>query len=181
VAQAQVTVLGVYSPKRSSAEYEAFLDKHVAASNPANFSCETKAFLRRLGRTEDDLLPLPEDELEEIREELDDVLSEAVLVEVLVEGALDAFDVGKFQQRRKGLPSGSWKVAYGEKYLSADGRRLIGDDRPSKVPHRLAFYVHTWSHECGLHGPYGPLTLPPLKPLPSRLWRLVPYQHKLWS
>jgi hypothetical protein len=176
----KIKVLGLYSPAANAVEYEAFLDKEVASRNPINFSERTKAFLRRVGR-EDEIVDLPTESLQEIRQDLGRDLSNAVLVEVLVEEPDDGFDVGDFIQPNPARPPGSWQVAWCEKYLTPDGTSLLGDygynEVPTEPPLRIAFYIHDWKPENGLNGPYGALALPPMEPMPIRLWRLVPYEQ----
>ncbi|WP_140637458.1 hypothetical protein [Methylibium rhizosphaerae] len=175
-----VSVIGVYSPKANRSEYEAYLAKEVAARNPINFSDETKAFLARVGRSAE-IVDLSPDELGEIRKELDRELSGAVLIEVLVSNPDSSFSIGSFVQPNPVLPSGQWQVAWCEKFLTPDGAALLGDFAFNKVPtekrYRVAFYIHDWKQERGLNGPYGPLPLPPIEPMPSRLWKLAPYEQ----
>ena len=61
------------------------------------------------------------------------------------------------------------------------GAVLLGefgfDEVPSEPCFRVAFYIHYWKHENGLNGPYGSLELPPVQPMPQRLWQLAPYEQ----
>jgi hypothetical protein len=180
MSRASISVLGLYSPKANQAHYEAYLSRKLASLNPVNYSTRMKAMFRKFGR-EDELAGWTESELLENREELEDALSQAVLIEVLVSGATKQVDVGKFVQPLEGVANERWKVAYGEKYLSEDGTRKLGDDQPALNQFRIAFYIHCWQQDGNLRGPSGPLVLPPMKPLPARLWRLVPYEPDLWS
>ena len=173
-------VMGVYSPRANHAEYEAFLSREVAARNPIKFSAEPKAFLTRVGRAAE-IVPLSKDELAEVREDLDRELSAAVLVEVLVESANKPFRVGEFTQPNPAVPPGSWQVAWCEKFLTPDGTALLEKPPFNKLPsegqYRIAFYIHDWKQELGLTGPYGRLTVPQIEPMPSRLWKLAPYEQ----
>ena len=175
-----VRVIGLYSPKANKAEYEAFLSKEVASRNPINFSQETKAFLERVGRASE-IVALTEDELSEIREEIDRELSSAVLVEVLVDHADNALRIADFVQPDPSRPPGSWQVAWCEKFLTHDGNARLDDPGYDKLPpqerYRIAFYIHEWKHDLGLLSSYGSLPLPQVEPMPSRLWKLAPYEQ----
>lgn len=176
----KVQVVGVYSPSASRAEYEAFVNREVESRNPINFSDETKAFLRRVGRAAE-IVELSSEELAEIREDLERELSSAALVEVLVTNPDSSLSIGAFVQPNPTLPPGQWQVAWCEKFLTSDGTALLGDfafnQLPAEKNYRIAFYIHDWKHEQGLTGPYGPLELPPIEPMPSRLWKLAPYEQ----
>ncbi len=178
--RASISVLGLYSLKASHLRYEAYLSKKLASLNPVNYSARMKAMFRKFGR-EEELVGWTESEILENREELEDTLSHAVLIEVLVSGATKKVDVGKFVQPLEGVASEHWKVAYGERYLSEDGTRSLGEEQPDLQQFRIAFYIHCWQQGGSLRGPNGPLVLPPMKPMPARLWRLAPYEPKLWS
>ena len=175
----KLRVLGVYSSKAAWPEYNAFLNREVASQNPINFSEETKAFLKRVGRG-NEIVELSPEELLERRNDLDRELSTAVLVEILVENPDSNFTLGAFTQQRNNVPSGQWQVAWCEKFLATDGERLLGEYSYNEVPtdqsFRVVFYVHNWVHECGLHGPYGPMVISSIQPMPERLWRLAPYE-----
>jgi hypothetical protein len=162
VAAPSVKVLGVYSPRESASEFQTFLD--TAAD--------------RLDEDEiDDMTP---EELAEMRANLERELGNAVLVEALVEDCDETFSIGSFTQPDPDLPSSNWQVAWCEKYLSPDGIRPLGEYRFGEAPtepcFRVAFYIHYWNHENGLDGPYGPLELTPVQPMPARLWQLSRYE-----
>lgn len=180
MSRASIFVLGLYSPKANHTQYEAYLSRKLASQNPVNYSARMKAMFRKFGR-EDELAGWTDSEMLENREELEDALSNSALIEVLVSGATGQVEVGKFVQPLEGVASERWKVAYGEKYLSEDGTRKLGDDQPALHQFRIAFYIHCWQQDGNLRGPTGPLVLPPMKPMPARLWRLVPYEPDLWS
>jgi len=175
-----VKVLGVYSPRGSASDFRAFVDAEVASQNPINFPEEDKALLHRLGRA-DEIVDLPPEALTEMREYIERELGSAALVEVLVEYPDKAFSMGAFVQPDPGQPEKHWQVAWCEKYLTPDGDGLLGEYRFNEVPSepcfRVAFYIHYWKHENGLNGPYGPLELPPVQPMPPRLWQLAPYEQ----
>jgi hypothetical protein len=178
--RASISVLGLYSPKANHLQYETYLRKKLASLNPVNYSARMKAMFRKFGR-EDELAGWTDSEMQENREELEDALSQVVLVEVLVSAATKKVNVGKFVQPLEGVASERWKVAYGERYLSEDGTRNLGDEQPDLQTFRIAFYIHNWHEGGNLRGPSGLLALPPMKPMPARLWRLAPYEPKLWS
>ena len=175
-----VRILGVYSPIGNASEYAAFVELEVASQNPINFSQETKDFLKKVGR-EDEIVALSVDELNETREYFEREFSTAVLIEALVENPNEEFDVGKFIQPNPGAPESFWQVAWCEKYLSPDGSAILGqysfNETPTEPRFRVAFYIHDWEHANGLKGPYGALELPPVEPMPERLWKLAPYEH----
>ena len=157
-----VKVLGIYSLRENSSDFQALLDEVVS-------------------RYPDEIADLSPEELADMREELKQNLGGAVLVEALVTEPDEAFSIGAFVHPNPDLPSINWQVAWCEKYLTPDGDRLLGEyrfnDVPSEPRFRVAFYIHFWKHENGLNGPYGALELPPVQPMPQRLWQLVPYEQ----
>ena len=76
-------------------------------------------------------------------------------------------------------PQNTWQVAWNEKFLTADGETVIGE-YPCKSPDlqqfRVVFSIHFWNPDLPLRSSYGELALPPIQPLPERLWRLTPYE-----
>ena len=175
-----IEVIGLYSPKDNAARYHEFIEAKIEARDPKNFDAETIALFRRLGRG-DALTPLSDDDKAEISAHLDRELSSAVLVEALVTGADDRFNAGDFQQPNPSLDSGLWQVAWDERYLSADGTALLAStdpfSRPSDSNLRLVFYIHRWQTDQPLLSSYGPVPLPPIQPMPDRLWNLAPYRE----
>ncbi|MBK6854811.1 MAG: hypothetical protein IPG93_25370 [Burkholderiales bacterium] len=175
-----VTVIGVYSPSANKVEYEAFVAREVAARNPINFLDETKAFLARVGRTAE-IAALSPDELAEIRADLEADLSQVALVEILVGNPDSSFSIDSFQQPDPDSPKSRWQAAWCEKFLTADGAKVLPERKfgqlPTEKQFRIAFYIHDWKQERGLNGPYGPLQLPPVEPMPQRLWQLAPYEQ----
>lgn len=164
MASSSVKVLGVYSPRESASNFHTFLDTEAAS------------------RLRDDEIVDPSPEtVTEIRENLERELGNAVLVEALVEHPDEGFSMGAFTQPDPDMPSVNWQVAWCEKFLTPDGSRLLGEygfyEVPSEPCFRVAFYIHYWNHENGLNGPYGALELPPVQPMPQRLWQLAPYEQ----
>ncbi len=157
-----VKVLGIYSPRESSSDFQALLDEVVS-------------------RYPDEIADLSPEELADIREELEQNLGGAVLVEASVEYADETFSMEAFVHPDPDLPTNNWQVAWCEKYLTPDGAGPLGeyhfDEVPSEPCFRVVFYIHYWKHENGLNGPYGPLELPPIQPMPQRLWQLAPYEQ----
>ena len=180
MASPNITILGVYSPRESASDFQAFVDATVASQNPINFPEEEKAFLHSIGRA-DEIVDLSPEALVEIRENLERELGSAVLVEALVEHPDETFSMGTFVHPDPELPNVNWQVAWCEKYLTPDGDRLLGEYHFNEVPSescfRVAFYIHYWKHENGLNGPYGAFELPPVQPMPKRLWQLAPYEQ----
>jgi hypothetical protein len=72
-------------------------------------------------------------------------------------------------------------VAWLEKFLTSDGERLLGEFKLNELPkertYRVVFYIHFWNPEQPLLSSYGPLELPPVTPMPTRLWRLARYRE----
>jgi hypothetical protein len=162
VASPSVKILGVYSPRESAADFQAFLETWTD------------------GLDEDDIGDMTPEELTEVRHNIERELGNAVLVEALVEHPDKTFSIAEFAQPNRDLPSKNWQIAWGEKYLTPDGSRLLGeydfDEVPSEPSFRVAFYIHYWNHENGLNGPYGPLELTSVQPMPARLWKLARYE-----
>jgi hypothetical protein len=162
VAAPNIKILGVYSPRQSASDFQAFLDK------PTDWL------------DEDEIGEMSPEEITETRKNLERELGNAVLVEALVEHPDETFSIGEFTQSDPDLPSNNWQIAWCEKYLTPDGDRLLGeyhwDEVPTEPCFRVAFYIHYWKHENGLNSPYGPLALPLVQPMPARLWKLARYE-----
>src|SRR5262249_8704558 len=108
---------------------------------------------------------------EEIREQLESV----VLVEALVLGRDQRFNLSNFCQAREDIPRANWQVPWEEKYLSLDGRSVIPTrslDVPEAEDFRVAFYIHFWDPARPLQTSYGPVPCPRPKRMPKRLERL---------
>ncbi len=99
-------------------------------------------------------------------------LSNVVLLEVLVSKRDKRFDVGDFGQK------GSDQAPYDEHFLSEDGSRVIaeGFDVPAGKTLRCAFFLHFFDPTKPLETSYGQATVPPIRPMPARLRKLVPYE-----
>jgi len=102
---------------------------------------------------------------------INEELGSAVLFELLISNRDRRFKVEDFGQ------SGSDQAAYDEKYLSLDGKRVIaeGFEIPSGDSLRICFYLHYVDSGGPLKTSYGICRIPPLKRMPRRLERLVPY------
>ncbi|WP_457329191.1 hypothetical protein [Rhizobacter sp. P5_C2] len=174
----RLTAFGLYSPVQNRAEYERFVERRAAERDPANYSQETIDFLTRCRRE----VPRAHTEADrqEIWEEFESSLAMAVLVEVLAENVDSKFDVGDFVQFDPGVREGWSQCAWQETYLTDDGSAVLSGQPPPKAPllprFRVAFYIHNWRRRLGLLSSYGCLELPRVKPMPKRLWELVPYQ-----
>jgi hypothetical protein len=174
-----VSVIGVHSPTLDRGRYDAFVAEQVNRQNPINFPEELKSFLRRVGR-ESEIVALSPEELSERREYFEQEFAGVAQVEVLVENPDECFKIGGFQQVDPSVPSSRWQVAWNERFLTFDGMRVLGEysfnELPTQSRYRVAFFVHAWRHELGLNSTYGPLSLPPLSPIPERLWQLAPFE-----
>src|SRR5690348_8909510 len=80
------------------------------------------------------------------------------LIEVLVEGNLDDFDVGDVTQEDPSQPKMNWQVAYDERFLEK------AQDKA-----RSAFFFHYLDLEKPLLTSIGPLTLPEPTKVPQYL------------
>jgi hypothetical protein len=164
MASPLIKILGVYSPRQNASDFQAFVDATFHGLDDA-----------------DEIGDLSPEARTEIRKDIERELGGAVLVEALVEHPDETFSMGAFVHPDPELPSINWQVAWCEKYLTPDGDRLLGeylfDEVPSEPCFRVAFYIHYWKHENGLNGLYGALELPPVQPMPKRLWQLAPYEQ----
>jgi len=175
-----IEVVGLYSLSGNHVEYTRFIQEQVASHDPANFTEELKALFRRLGRG-DDLRPFTDEDRMELEADFRYHMVAAVVVEALVSHADGNFNVGGFVQPDPSKPESLWQVAWNEKFLTIDGEALLDERRPSDLPDavqfRIAFVIHFWKPDLPLHSSYGALSLPPIQPLPERLWRLAPYER----
>ncbi|HUT56058.1 MAG TPA: hypothetical protein VM658_21890 [bacterium] len=98
-------------------------------------------------------------------------LESAVLIEALVNNVDERFDAGDFGQ------ADSEQAAYEETYLTVDGNKVISQyQKPADFNFRIAFFIHYFDHSKKLKSSYGPLECPPVKAMPDRLSKLVPYE-----
>jgi hypothetical protein len=105
-------------------------------------------------------------------------LESTVLVEALVRGRDERFDVGHFTQPQDGVPRENWQAPWAEAFLSEDGERLLVDrwgPPPGAGDFRVAFFMHWWIPEAPLLTSYGEARCPAVQPMPDRLQTLVPY------
>jgi hypothetical protein len=106
-------------------------------------------------------------------------LESTVLVEAIVRDRDDHFQAGDFCQSRDDVPRDSWQVAWAEAYLTVDGVTRLEARWPDPPPaknFRVAFFLHYWNLARPLLSSYGELECPPVKDMPERLQRLVPYE-----
>jgi hypothetical protein len=175
----RISVVGVYSPTLDKPRYDSFVEEQVDRQNPINFSDELKSFLKRVGR-ESEIVAFSTEELDERREYFEQEFAGVAQVEVLVEDPDALFKVGDFQQVDPSAPSSRWQVAWNEKFLTFDGAQVLGEysfnELPTESRYRITFFVHAWRHDLGLNSSYGPVSLPPLSPIPERVWQLAPFE-----
>ena len=147
-----IEVLGVYrlpiSPALITAQTGHFSDDWVAAN--------------------------PDEAVSAARNELD----ETVLVELQTHNRDDRFQVDDFTQKLD-LPRAQWQAAWMEAALNEDGTELrTGPFGPWPISGdlRVVFYMHLWDPGRPLETSYGSIACPTQRPMPDRLWRLVPYK-----
>lgn len=111
-------------------------------------------------------------DLREAEEAVREELAGVALLEVLVTGRDDRFDVGDFSQE------GSDQAPYNEVYLNSDGTEVVSDSfqAPPGDPLRIAFYLHYFDPSQQLKTSSGSVLIPPLQPMPERLRNLAPYE-----
>ena len=173
-----IEVLGFYSFSAAADRYMGFIRETIAFHDPANFSEKDKALFRRLGRG-DALKPFTDEDRQEWEDHLRDHMTDAAVFEVLVSDPDPAFDVGQFVQPDPSQPKHLWQVAWNEKFLSSDGERVLQVEHgklPDSAPFRVVFVIHFWKPNLPLQSGDGELRLPPIQPMPDRLWRLTPYE-----
>ena len=114
-------------------------------------------------------LELTPEERSEAEKSVREELSNIILFEVLVSNADNRFYAGDFSQRDQ--------VAYDEAYLSENGEAIISRDleKVTGRDFRIAFFVHFIDPDLPLATSYGTVDIPPLKDMPERLLRLMPY------
>jgi hypothetical protein len=80
------------------------------------------------------------------------------LIELLVEGDTDEFDIGEVTQETPGQPKSNWQVPYDERVLE-ESEQLT----------RFAFFFHFLDFERPLLTPAGSLSVPPASKIPVHL------------
>lgn len=104
-----------------------------------------------------------------------------VLIEAVVDGLADKFDMGKFGQWQPATEKypAHMQVGYDEGLLSQDGETLI-DRRIDCVygsgPLRFAVYLHIFDPSQPLLWQGGEVVCPPVQDVPVRLLALMPYR-----
>jgi hypothetical protein len=103
-----------------------------------------------------------------------------VLIEALVEGLSEPFDMSKFGQMQPEHPDDSryMQVGYDEALLSADGETLVQRDMNcvrGSGQLRFAVYLHYYHPDQPLLWQAGAVNCPPIQDAPLRLMMLVPY------
>jgi hypothetical protein len=103
-----------------------------------------------------------------------------VLIEAVVDGHDEPFDMGSFGQMLIEFPDDPSRmmVGYDEGLLSADGESLIErnmDCVHGSGPLRFAVYVHEYDPERSLQWQRGEVICPPVQEAPVRLMMLMPY------
>jgi hypothetical protein len=104
-----------------------------------------------------------------------------VLIEAVVEGLSEPFDMSKFGQVQaaSSVYPEHMQVGYDEGLLSQDGELLI--QRKMKCvqgigPLRFAVYLHMYAPERPLRWKYGVVNCPLMRDAPVRLLMLMPYR-----
>ena len=121
-----------------------------------------------------------QEQLEEHGDETDAYFDQLVLIETRVhdpDDRLNLIDWG--QQPPWSEDSSRQMVPYDEGLLSADGTILIQrepDCVQGSGSMRFAFYLQCYSPHKPLLTSYGPVTCPPITPVPDRLIALMPYK-----
>jgi hypothetical protein len=111
-------------------------------------------------------------------------LASTVLIETLVQDRDDRFSARDFCQPKIGIRPDSWQAAWLVACLSVDGKSLletvsvksVWPDLPADKNFRVAFFIHFWDPKSPLLTSYGEIKCPPVKKMPVRLQRLVPYE-----
>ncbi|MGA2434854.1 MAG: hypothetical protein ABSG25_06170 [Bryobacteraceae bacterium] len=103
-----------------------------------------------------------------------------VLIEAIVEGLTEPFDMCKFGQMQVDFPNDTSRmmVGYNEGLLSADGETLIQREMDcvrGSGPLRFAAYLHLYDPQRPLQWQNGEVICPPVKDMPVRLLLLMPY------
>jgi hypothetical protein len=112
--------------------------------------------------------------------ETQDHFDKLVLIEAVVEGLADPFDMSQFGQMQSEFPNDPSRmiVGYDEGLLSVDGETLIRRDMDcvqGTGPLRFAAYLHLYDPERPLQWQGGEVTCPPVQDAPVRMMMLMPY------
>jgi hypothetical protein len=87
------------------------------------------------------------------------------LIEIEVTGDVAAFDFGEVTQELSDQPRENWQVAYDERELGRNSASI-----------RFAFFFHYLDLTKPLLTPFGPVSLPGERPVPSHL-RSLKYEQ----
>ena len=105
-----------------------------------------------------------------------------VLIEALVEGVEEPFDIAEIGQLISEGPDdpGCMQVPYEEALLSADGETAVAhgfdwESRKERGTFRFAFYLHFYDPARPLRTPVGEVDCPVVQDVPVRLMMLMPY------
>jgi hypothetical protein len=109
-----------------------------------------------------------------------DHFDKLVLIEAVVEGLNQPFDMGQFGQMQPDHPDDPryMQVGYDEALLSSDGETLIQRDMNcirGTGPLRFAVYLHLYRPDRPLQWQAGTVGCPAIQDAPMRLMMLVPY------
>lgn len=171
-------IVGAYSFSADRAAYDRLIRELVDSHDPPNFSEEVKAILHKAGRA-DEIVPLSDEDRQELEDNLRRYMDDAAVVEVLVTNPDARFNPHDFAQVDPSDPKNHSEMAWNETFLTADGETVIETDYKQRLPaakqYRVVFVIHRWEPRLPLNSSYGELQSPPLQPLPERLWRLAPY------
>jgi len=113
-------------------------------------------------------------------DETRDHFEKLVLIEAVVDGLHEPFDMGKFGQMQLQFPDDPSRmmVGYDEGPLTADGETLLARDMNCVKGNgqlRFAVYLHLYDPTRPLKWQYGEVTCPPVHDVPVRLAMLMPY------
>ena len=103
-----------------------------------------------------------------------------VLIEAVVDGLTEPFDMSEFGQMSLEFPDdpNRMQVGYDEGLLSSDGESLIErgmDSVQGTGSLRFAVYLHEYDPQRFLRWQHGEVTCPPVQEAPARLMMLMPY------
>lgn len=103
-----------------------------------------------------------------------------VLIEAIVDGTDEPFDMSRFGQMQTQVPDDPkpMQVGYDEGLLSEDGDTLTDRKRncvQGTGPLRFAVYLHQFDPQRPLRWKRGEVICPPIREIPLRLLLLMPY------